>query len=250
MVTDMDNKIIVFDENYERIGTIGEEGIGNGQFTCPQGMAIDCDDNIIVTAYAMHCVQKFSSDGKFLKAYGSPGKGEGQFQGPNGIAINHKNGNIYICDVANHRVQVLSKEMTYLFSFSTTDPNYGSGKLNNPSGVGINSDGHVFVTDMMNHCVQVFDQDGRYLTRISKQGSTSGCLISPMGLVIDRDDLIHVIDGVCRVSTFTKHGIFVRAFGSHGSELGKFGMPRGICIDNQERLYVCEWNNNRVQIFQ
>ena len=249
IVTNMGtNEVLVYDENYEKIGTIGGEGIEPGKFYCPQGVAVDHDNHVIITCYAMHCVQKFTVDGKSLKAAGKASKGEFEFQAPNGLAVS-KDGKIYVCDQGNNRVQILSNDLTFLGNFSLADPEYGSGSLNNPSGIAINSEGNLFIADMVNHCVQVFSPEGQFISRIGKQGHTGGCLISPMCIAIDKDDMLYVADGSCRISTFTKHGVFVRTFGGHGSELGKFTLPRGVCLDSDQKLYICEWNANRVQIF-
>ncbi len=42
---------------------------------------------------------------------------------------------------------------------------------------------------------------------------------------------------------------FVREFGSHGDKPGELHSPIGIAIDSQDRLYVTEFHNKRVQVF-
>ena len=75
-------------------------------------------------------------------------------------------------------------------------------------------------------------------------------MTSPMCVTIDEDDNIYVSEGIGRISIFAKNGAFIRQFGEHGMELGKFGMIRGIWVDTNKKIYVCEWQTNRVQIFQ
>ena len=53
-----------------------------------------------------------------------------------------------------------------------------------------------------------------------------------------------------RVSVFNSSGDFMMAFGSKGSGLGQFQMPRGIAIDVNSLLYVSDFNNRRIQIFK
>ena len=250
LVTNMEtHEVFVFDENYERVGTIGGQGVEPGKFYCPFGIAVDHDNHVIITCAALQCVQKFKIDGKFLKGAGKAGSGEFELKSPNGVTVG-KDGKVYVCDLGNNRIQILSNDLEFLGNFSATDPEYGSGCLNNPNGVAINSEGNIFVADMLGHCIQVFNPEGRFLTRIGKQGHLGGCLTSPMSIAIDEDDNIYVGDGMCRISTFTKHGVFVRVFGGNGPEPGKFGLIRGICFDSDKKLYVCEWQTNRVQIFQ
>ncbi len=254
-----DNKILItmmesseiwmFDNSCERVGTIGGPGVEKGQFYTPFGVVVDHDNNVIVSCGALECIQKFNLQGEYLKGAGKPGKGEFDFQAPYGLAVN-KDGQIYVCDVGNNRIQILSEEMEFLGSFRHADQEYGSGSLNQPNGIAINSEGNVFVADMLNHCIQVFSPHGKFLTRIGKQGHIGGCLMSPMSIAIDENDNVYVGDGIGRVATFTKTGAFLRQFGESGMELGMFGLIRGICIDTDRKLYVCEWQTNRVQVFQ
>jgi len=51
--------------------------------------------------------QVFDANGRLLARAGSPGTGEGQFDSPEGIAIDDE-GNVYVVDTANDRVQVFS----------------------------------------------------------------------------------------------------------------------------------------------
>ena len=49
--------------------------------------------------------QVFTSDGSFVKSWGSEGSEHGQFNEPWGITV-LPNGNIAVCDEDNHRIQV------------------------------------------------------------------------------------------------------------------------------------------------
>jgi DNA-binding beta-propeller fold protein YncE len=52
-------------------------------------------------------IQKFSSDGTFITAWGSEGTGNGQFSSPYGIAIDSA-GNVYVSEEGNDRIQVFA----------------------------------------------------------------------------------------------------------------------------------------------
>lgn len=52
-----------------------------------------------------------------------------------------------------------------------------------------------------------------------------------------------------RVSVFSSEGQFVKCFGGTGVGLGEFGWPCGLTVDNSGLVYVCDYNNNRVQVF-
>ena len=42
---------------------------------------------------------------------------------------------------------------------------------------------------------------------------------------------------------------FISCFGSFGDREGEFNYPWGIDLDQSENIYVADWRNNRIQIF-
>jgi hypothetical protein len=52
-------------------------------------------------------IQKFTSDGTFITAWGSEGEDNGQFYEPKGIAIDSSD-HVYVVDPGNHRIQVFA----------------------------------------------------------------------------------------------------------------------------------------------
>ena len=49
------------------------------------------------------------------------------------------------------------------------------------------------------------------------------------------------------MSVFTKQGKFIASFGKVGSGDGQFDCPSAINSDGV--LYVCDYNNSRIQVF-
>jgi DNA-binding beta-propeller fold protein YncE len=52
------------------------------------------------------------------------------------------------------------------------------------------------------------------------------------------------------VQVFDETGKLLLFWGTSGQEAGKFWLPAGLLIDAQDRIYVADSYNNRVQIFQ
>jgi len=75
----------------------GSQGIGDGRFGEPEGIAVDAQGNIYVTDNGNNRVEKFDSDGKFLGKWGNWGSDDGQFEYVFRIAIDSQ-GNIYVTD--------------------------------------------------------------------------------------------------------------------------------------------------------
>jgi len=76
----------------------------NGWFRTATGVAVDPESNIFVADFYNHRVQKFSSRGHFLVAFGEQGSGPGQLERPTDAAVD-ANGNVYVVDFGNNRIQ-------------------------------------------------------------------------------------------------------------------------------------------------
>lgn len=81
---------------------------------------------------------------------------------------------------------------------------------------------------------------------------------SPTEVAVNHDGDIYVADGHsggggalgnARVVKFGADGTFVRAWGRKGMGPGEFDLVHSIAIDSQDRVYVGDRQNNRVQIF-
>jgi len=66
--------------------------------------------------YGNAAVHRFSKDGKLVQSWGSPGRNPGQFCLPHSIWVDG-NGNVWVADRDNHRVQVFTGDGKFLRSF-------------------------------------------------------------------------------------------------------------------------------------
>ena len=240
-------KVLVFNSEHEKILEMGgEPGLGMGKFLNPNGVAVDCDGNILIAGH--YFIQKFSSNGKFLAQAGGTDPAHFQIDSPRGMAIG-KGDRIYIAEQQKHRVTILNSDLSLHKKFTDADRMLGSGHLNMPQGVAVNSNGDVYVADMMNHAIQVFDADGQFLFRFGKMGTGPGSTSTPSAIAIDNNDYVYVATG-SSISIFNPKGEFMQAFGENGSEIGKFNQIRALHIDHNGVLYVGEWTSNRIQMFR
>ena len=70
----------------------------------PVGLTTNSRDEIYVADRQNHRVQKLSSEGKFLMAYGGVGSRPGSLMHPEGVAI--AGDRLFVVDTGNHRIQV------------------------------------------------------------------------------------------------------------------------------------------------
>ena len=76
-------------------------------------MAVNEFNEIAVTDCNSRRIQIFSSDGTYLRSFGSKGDQEGEFDYPTGIAYLN-NGNVVVADRRNNRLQIFTEQGKYL----------------------------------------------------------------------------------------------------------------------------------------
>ena len=236
----------VLSENGEKIRTFG---YGPDRLVRPAGITVDRDGNILVVDAGNHRIQKFTSDGQFLQAVGVEGEGPLQFNCPIGIAFSTMNNKIYVADQLNDRVQILNSDLTFYKSFGAKGSS--KGQFSHPTGVSCDETGKVFIADWSNHRIQVFTAEGRFLKSFGKYGQGRGELNEPVSITTDSNGLVYIGEsGNHRVSVFNIEGQFVTSFGKEGTGPGEFNeMISGVFVNNDGIIYVCDTNNNRIQLF-
>ena len=90
--------------------SFGKQGLAAGMLNGPWGVAVNVHKEIAVTDKGNNRVQLFSSDGTYLRSFGTKGAKQGKFDFPTGIAFDIKNDNILVVDSSNHRVQLFSEQ--------------------------------------------------------------------------------------------------------------------------------------------
>ena len=128
-----------------------EYGSGDYALGMPTGIAVF--GTYLYVADHSNFVHKSDTSGTFIKKWGSYGTGDGQFDSPQGVAVDAQ-GNVYVADTKNHRVQKFSADGTFITKWGS----YGSGdgQFNEPYYIDVDAAGNVYVTDKNNHRVQKF----------------------------------------------------------------------------------------------
>ena len=241
-----DHKITVYTMRGEKKRQFGSEGKGKGQFSYPSGVALDSDGCIYVSDTGNQRIQKFTFDGQYIKSInGMKLIDQNLFDSPRGLKVN--NNKLYVCDSTNNRILVFDRELNYITRIGGGEGS-GPGQLNGPHDIAWDSS-MLYVADEDNGRIQVFDEDGRYVREFGQKGRGHGELSSPHYIDIARD-LVYVSEYVnSRVSVFDTSGRFVCTVGRRGSGPGELCAPFGISVSEDHFVCVCDWGNNRVQIF-
>ncbi|KAI6646405.1 hypothetical protein LOD99_12527 [Oopsacas minuta] len=141
-------------------------------------------------------------------AIGKNGKRKGEFNSPRGIAINENEGNIFVADRENSRMQVLTMEGGCVCEF-------GKDELKSPYGVAVN-DEHIFITDTFHHAVFKYSCSPiQFVGKAGTKGKSDGQLNKPCGLSVDASGDVYITEyWNYRVSIFTKNLEFIKFIGN------------------------------------
>ncbi|HEV2073239.1 MAG TPA: 6-bladed beta-propeller [Thermomicrobiales bacterium] len=99
---------------------------------------------------------------------GDPASEPGLFFGPRGIAV--LNDEIYVSDTGNERIQVFSKDGTFLRAFGGFGT--GQGELQEPTDIAFGPDGNLYVADSGNGRLVVYTPEGEVLDEIPVESWT------------------------------------------------------------------------------
>ena len=177
------------------------------------GVAVDGEDRVYLMCRGDHPVIVYDSKGNFKRSWG-----EGDFSyRTHGIYV-APDGTVFCTDDGQHTVRQFTPEGKLLMTLGTR---------NTPSDTGY---------------------DGSNITSITHGGDPFN---RPTNVAIGPKGDIYVTDGYgnARVHIFSSTGQLKRSWGEPGHGPGQFYLPHGIAVDAEGRVYVCDREADRIQIF-
>jgi DNA-binding beta-propeller fold protein YncE len=215
----------------------------------PAGISIGIDGNLIVTTYRdvatnNHRIQRYTPNGLFRSYFGSRGNGNGQFEYPYGNTVNPSNGDIYVADLNNHRIQYFSSTGVYkgqwpVYIFHPVTSQQFNG---NPCDIAVSSDGFVYVlTDYPAEQVIKYSLTGsnelaRWGNEYGAYGSSAnGKFDGACGIAVNRNGYVYVADGDnYRIQKFSPSGAYISQTvltRETTSEVNTAGTPLAYAVD-------------------
>lgn len=183
----------------------------------------------------------------FVASWGGPGTAPGQFRDPTGLFV--ADGEVFVADARNGRVQVFDEDGGFRRSFGA--PGDKLGELGRPMGLAIAGD-EIYVTEYWNDRLQVFGRDGAPRRTIGGSGRGAAQFDGPGGVAVADSGDVFVADfGNHRVQHLRQDGSFVRQWGTGeiGFWGGRFNYPTDVALGRAGILYVADGFNDRIQVF-
>ena len=231
IVTEKGKDVSVFDKEGKKLKKINSSDYN---IKDPRGVAVDKNDSIYIAEYENHRIMKFNKEMKLVKEVSV--KQNSQLYG---VAVVEDE--VMVCDSGYSCVMIYTKELEYVRQIGS--PGKGPGQFKYIRDISSDEHGNLYVCDAGNHRIQVLCNCGEYLYSI---GCDRKRLYFPFGLSVSGQNVY--VAGNHKISVYTTMGEYVTTLGQKGSDEGEYNYPWGVCTDKDGYIYVCDHDNNRVQI--
>lgn len=141
-----------------------------------------------------HRIRVFdAATGEHVQDIGKRGAGPGELNLPRDLAIG-KDGQLYVVDGGNFRIQVFSAKGEFLRSFGAVGKQYG--QFARPKEIATDAQGNVYVVDSAFGNFQIFNPEGELLLFIGERSERGGPAkyMLPSGIYVDEDGRIYLVD--------------------------------------------------------
>ena len=102
---------------------------------------------------------------------------------------------------------------------------------------------NIYIGDESNNRVQVFNQSCKFIFSFFEK------MDSPAGICFNDDEVYVTQFASNSINIYTANGDFKKSLGSEGRNQLEFRGPFGACTsDYNNRVYICERSNNRIQV--
>jgi DNA-binding beta-propeller fold protein YncE len=176
-----------------------------------------------------------------------------------GVAVDSRDRVFLLCR-GDHPVLIYNQDGSFVGA-------WGEGQFTyRTHGITIGPDDSVFCVDDADQTVRKFTPDGELLLTLGTSGQASDTGYTdqhptveragppfnrPTNVAVAPSGELYVSDGYgnARVHRFSATGELLQSWGEPGSGAGQFVTPHGIWVHPDGRVFVCDRENDRLQIF-
>jgi trimeric autotransporter adhesin len=258
----------------------------NAQLSAPRGICLDSSANLYFADRWNNRIRKIAAGvvGGTITTIAGSGQGNyggdggaavsAQFSDPSGAAVDNA-GNVYISDLLNNRVRVVSPNGTIntyagngVAGFAGDGGAATSAQLNQPAGLAVDSSGNLYIADSNNSVIRKVTPQGTIST-VAGVGGTEGysgdggaatkaTLMAPLGVALDSSGNLYIADyyGWIRevnaatgvISTIAGNGTNGYTGDGGSATSAQFYNPVAVAVDSAGNVYVADSNNGAVRM--
>jgi sugar lactone lactonase YvrE len=221
----------------------------------PSGLALDIQGNLYVIDAGHDRIVKYDPDGKQLAQWGSHGQGDGQFffggeQDPSGSGsfiesygklVVDRQGNVYVVDTKNVRIQKFDSHGKFLSKWG--GPGTGAGQFGTLVGIAIDSQANIYTAENSPVSrIQKFDRNGIFLLQWQPHPVDNGLAFGPVGIAIDGQDHVYLLDrATSTVQRASTNGQWLENWPLLcGQNNAANLVPDSLTLDQANNLYVAD----------
>ena len=219
----------------------------------PDYVALDRLGRLFVSDRIRHTIDIYAADGSYIGEFPPPelidelpGLGHTLHRGTAADSAPTWGGSAWQYDPVTNDIGLYTESGEFIEKF----PKPG-GKFWSPLGVAFDPNGYFYVTDVTgdHHRVIVFDTEGQPIRQFGRTGEAFGQFLFPNSAISNGRGWIYVSDGNNgRIQAFSKVGRLRFALGRSSGDAA-LNLPRGIALDDSNRLYVVDTVGQHVLVF-
>lgn len=252
----------------------------------PYGVAVDKKRNIYISDSGSGRILIFSSSGKYLRQFNGRIAKDGQLHTPLGIDVSQDGKTIIVADKRLSKVviyddsfnvlkeikenfpilPVISRDKIYVTTYRGISIYNIDGKLISkwgqkgkrayefdfPNGLAFDNKKNIYVSDSNNHRIKSLLPTGDIRWVEGKPLKTmyqrQRRFDLPAGLAVDDNNLIYLVDTFdCSIRILDGDAREIAKIGDFGTGEGRFFYPIGIEYGGDNRFYIVDRGNNRMQ---
>ena len=257
----------------------------------PRGVALDTRGNIYIADTNNNVIRKVTNSTKIITTVagtiynaapvnGYSGDGglatSARLRAPSSIAVDSY-GVMYIADTGNNvirrvdRTGIISTVAgTGVAGYSGNNGAATSARLNNPSGVAVDTDRNIYIADTFNHVIRKVTRTTGMITTVAGTGvrgytgnnvlATSALLAYPQGIALDSKNNLYIADThnhyIRKVTANTGIITFVAGNGTKGysgddlpASSAQLNLPYGVAIySGTGNIYIADSHNYVVRM--
>ncbi|CAF3633117.1 unnamed protein product [Rotaria sordida] len=238
-------------------GVTNNSSTDTSRLNTPRDVFLDTVNTLVVADTTNNRIQRWTIgaiQGATVagQADGGVGTDATQLSGPEGVAVD-PNGNIYVADTVNNRVQLWPLGATQ----GTTITGLG---LNSPTGIAYDANlNRLFVADTGNNQVIQYTLSNPVVSAVvagTNAAVPPNPLNAPTGifydapsdsLIIANRDANNIIQWFLATNTFLV--LAGDPAGTAGTALNRLSAPRGVTLDSNRNIIVADTGNHRIILF-